>query len=400
MNLPGRKKIVLLGMMSKMPVAGNVWLVLQYLLGFQRLGYDVYYVEAHGCTPRELMRHKDDDGWAHAAAFIDGVLRRFDLGDHWAYHAVRRDGRCYGMSAPRLQRLYRSADLIINLHGGTPPLPEHSATGRLVYLCTDPVEVEVELFHNVQATIDFLAPHCAFFTWGLSYGTPDCRVPVSKRFPFRPTLPPVLLDLWRRPSGEAGDVFTTVGNWRQLHREMRFRGEVYTWSKHHEFLKLLDLPARAGRRFELALSSYDDADRELLERHGWRVRPAVEVSADLDAYRRYLAASRGELTVAKDQNVRLRSGWFSERSAQYLATGRPVITQETGFSNVLPTGEGLFAFSTIDQAVAAVDSIDSDYERQSRAAAAIAGDFFDYRVVLPKLLAEVGLPRAREVQSA
>ena len=384
------KRIVLLGLRSQMPVAGNVWLVLQYLLGFQRLGYDVFYVEAHGCTPREFMRSKDDDGWAKAAAFIDGVLRRFGLGDRWAYHAVRRDGRCYGMSSVQLGRLYSSAEMILNLHGGTRPLPEHSATGRLVYLSTDPVDVEIELHDNVQKTIDFLAPHCAFFTWGLSYGHPDGRVPVSDRFPFRPSVPPVLLDLWRRPAGEAGDVFTTVGNWRQLHREVRFEDEVYTWSKHHEFLKLLDLPARAGRRFELALSSYDDADRQLLEGHGWRVRPAVEVSEDLDAYRRYLAQSRGEFTVAKDQNVRLRSGWFSERSVQYLATGRPVITQETGFSNVLPTGAGLFAFSTMAEIVEAVGSIDADFARHSRAAAEIAGDVFDYQVVLPKLLAAVG----------
>jgi len=293
------------------------------------------------------------------------------------------------MSDTRLARLYRSADLIINLHGGTRPLPEHSATGRLIYLSTDPVDVEIELYDNVQETIDFLAPHCAFFTWGLNYGHPDCRVPASDRFPFQPSPPPILLDLWRRPASEAGDLFTTVGNWRQLHREVRYQGEVYTWSKHTEFLKILDLPARAGRRFELALSSYGDADRELLEENGWQVRPAVEISTDLDAYRRYLAGSRGECTVAKEQNVRLRSGWFSERSVQYLATGRPVITQETGFSNVLPTGAGLFAFRTMEEIVAAAGSIDAAYEHHSRAAAELAGDVFDYQVVLPKLLAEV-----------
>jgi len=392
MNVRGRPKIVLLGLMSQMPVAGNVWLVLQYLLGFERLGYEAFYVEAHGSTPRELMRTKEDDGPANAAAFIDRTLRRFGLGGRWAYHAVRGDGRCYGMSEAQLLALYGSADLILNLHGGTRPLPEHSATGRLVYLSTDPVDVEVELYDGVRETIDFLAAHCAFFTWGLNYGRPDCRVPVADRFPFQTSPPPILLDLWRRPASEAGTTFTTVGNWRQLHREVRFQGEVYTWSKHIELLKILDLPAHAGERFELALSSYDDADRQLLEGCGWRVRPACGISTDLDAYRRYLAGSRGEFTVAKDQNVRLKSGWFSERSAQYLATGRPVITQETGFSNVLPTGEGLFAFSNLEEIVEAVGSIDADFERHSRAAAEIAGDFFDYQVVLPKLLAAVGLP--------
>src|SRR5436190_5522390 len=118
MNILHKQKIVLLGMMTKMPVAGNIWLVLQYLLGFQRLGYDVYYVEAHGCTPRELMRAETDDGWAAAAALIDRIMKRFDLGDHWAYHARHAGDRVYGMSAGQLKGLYASAALVVNLHGG------------------------------------------------------------------------------------------------------------------------------------------------------------------------------------------------------------------------------------------------------------------------------------------
>jgi hypothetical protein len=390
-NVLGPKKVVLLGMMSKMPVAGNMWLVAQYLVGLRRLGYDPYYVEAHGCTPRELMDGGDDDGYARAAAFIDQVMRRFDFGNRWAYHAVHAGGRVYGMTSAELRELYHSAALIINLHGGTEPLPEHSATGRLVYLGTDPVEVELELFHNVQATIDFLAPHCAFFTWGLNYGNPDCRLPYSERFRFKPTAPPVVMDFWRPDRDAAGKDFTTVGNWRQLHREVRFQGETYYWSKHHEYLKVLDVPRRTGQSFELALSSYEPADRNLLEGHGWKVRPALDFSKDLDAYRDYLARSRGEFTVAKDQNVRLRSGWFSERSAQYLASGRPVVTQETGFSNVLPTGAGLFGFANADEAVAAVAAINADYDRHRRGALAVARESFSYEVVLGKMLSEMGV---------
>src|SRR5918998_3866206 len=138
--VPGRRrKIVLLGVMSRLPVAGIVWQTVHYLIGFRRLGYDVHYVEAHACTPKMLMQREDDDGSAKAAAFIAGTMRRFDLGDHWAFHALHADGRYYGMSEGQLKELYRSATLIINLHGATEPLPEHSATGRLVYLETDPV---------------------------------------------------------------------------------------------------------------------------------------------------------------------------------------------------------------------------------------------------------------------
>jgi hypothetical protein len=390
MTILPRKKIVLLGMMSQMPVAGHVWLVVQYLVGFQRLGYDVYYVEAHGCTPRELMRSKEEDGPARAAAFIEQVMERFGFGERWAYHELHGRNRCFGLSESRLRELYASAALLINLHGGTVPQPEHSATNRLVYLGTDPVFVEVRLHEQAQETIDLLEPHCAFFTWGLNYGGPDCKVPVSDRFRFRPLPPPIVPDFWLAGEGGLRKTFTTVGNWRQRH-EVRFEGEIYHWSKHYEFLKFLDLPRRTHQTFELALGRYEESDRELLEAHGWLVRRALDFSTDLDAYRQYLADSRGEFTVAKDQNVRLRSGWFSERSAQYLAAGRPVITQKTGFSNVLPTGDGLFAFSTLEEALAAVESVNGDYQRHCRAAADLARDYFSYDVVLRRMLAVVGL---------
>lgn len=389
MKLLSRKKIVLLGMMSKIPVAGNIWLVAQYLEGFRRLGYDVYYVEAHARTPSMLMERDDDDSSAKAAAFIAGVMHRFDLDDHWAFHALHDDGRLFGLSELQLHELYHSADLIINLHGSTVPLPEHSATGRLLYLETDPVELEIELHDNDQAAVEFLEPHFAFFTWGENYGNPDCKVPLPERFAFRPTRPPVVLDFWQSDV-PGGPTFTTVGNWRQW-GQVKYQGEVYTWSKHHEFLKFLDLPALTGQAFELALSSYEEADKALLERKGWKVRNGLSVSTDIDPYRRYLIDSRGEFTVAKDQNVRLRSGWFSERSAQYLAAGRPVITQETGFSNILPTGRGLFGFSTLDEGAEAVAAINSDYEGHCRAASELARDYFNYDHVLSRLVDDIGL---------
>src|SRR5262245_59094712 len=323
-----RKKIVLLGMMTRIPVAGAVWGTVQYLLGFQRLGYDVYYVEAHARTPSMLMEQTDkDDGSAKAVAFLDKVLRRFDLGNQWAYHALQSSGHCYGMSEGQLKELYRSAALLVNMHGGTEPLPEHSATGRLVYLETDPVALQIELYDNLPQTIEFLAPHCAFFTFTENYRNPDCGLPVSELFHFKPTRQPVVIDFWTSAAAGRADTFTTIGNWQQPWREVVFKGEVYHWSKHYEFLKFLDLPARTQRAFELALSSYEEDDRRLLESKGWRVRHALDFSQDIDAYRAYVAGSRGEFTVAKDQNVRLRSGWFSDRTATYLAAGRPVVTQ-------------------------------------------------------------------------
>lgn len=391
MHLAPKTKIVLLGTMSKMPVAGIVFMTVQYLVGLKRLGYDPYYVEAHARTPSMLMASASDDSSALAAQFIANVMLRFDLGgDHWAFHALHDDGRCYGMSEVQLNQLYQSAGLILNLHGGTMPLPEHAETGRLVYLGTDPVEVEIDLHHNVRQTIEYLEPHCAFFTWGENYGNPDCRLPVDDRFAFKKTRQPVVIDLWDPFGTGVRHPFTTIGSWRQEWRTVTFEGETYHWSKHHEFLKFLDLPQRTPQVFELALSSFEPADRVMLEEHGWHVRESLPMSTDIDQYRNYIGQSRAEFTVAKDQNVRLRSGWFSDRSATYLAAGRPVVTQETGFSNILPTGEGLFGFSTTDEAIDAVDRINADYTRHSRAATSIAREYFDHEVVLKRLLDDIG----------
>ena len=383
-------KVVLLGLMTKMPVAGVVWQVMHYLIGFQRLGYDVYYVEEHGVRPSVLVAPDEEDAPARAAAYIDGVMTRFGLAGKWAYHAVFEDCAYFGMQPSELARLYESADLIINLHGGTVPRPEHWATRRLLYLETDPVELQVELHQQVPETIEFLSHHFAFFTFGENYGREDCELPESSTFKFHPTRQPVVMDFWNDGACPPNDLLTTVGNWRQPRRKVKLNDKTYFWTKDLEFHKVLDLPSRTGQPFELALSSFKPADRQLLEEHGWRVTDALSFSMDIDAYRDYIRGSRGEFTVAKDQNVRLHSGWFSDRSATYLASGRPVITQETAFSNILPTGRGLFAFETVDDVLAAIDEINSDYERHSRAAREIAREYFSHEVVLRSLLEACG----------
>jgi hypothetical protein len=391
MNLATKPKIAVLGSMSKMPVAGIIFITVQYLIGLKRLGFDVYYVEAHARTPDMLMTSAHDDGSLLAADLIARVMNRFDLGgDHWAFHALHADGRCYGMTETALFQLYREAAVLLNLHGGTAPRPEHRETNRLVYVGTDPVQVEVDVHHGVQTAIDHLAAHRAWFTWGENYGREDCGVPVSARFPFVPTRQPIVVDLWEPFRRWPATTFTTIASWRQLDREVRLNGELYHWSKHLEFLKFIDVPRQCGRRFELALTSIDEGDRQLLEANGWRIRDSLGFTTDVDEYASFIGRSRGEFTVAKDQNVRLRSGWFSDRSASYLACGRPVITQETGFSNVLPTGDGLFGFSSIEEIEEAVARIDADYDRHRAAASGIAREYFDYRVVLTHMLSEIG----------
>jgi len=378
-------------MMTKMPVAGVVWQTLHYLLGFERLGYDAYYVETHGLNPSMLMTRKTDDGAARAAAFIATIMRRFDLGDRWALHALHDDGRCFGMSEVDLRRLYGSAEMLLDLHGGTEPFAGLAATDRLVYLETDPVQLQFELARGLESTVEFLDAHCAFFTFAESYGEDDCGLPVSERYPFEHTRQPVVMDLWETDVQPAHRRFTTVGNWRQLWRDVPVDGEVYTWSKHQQFGRFLDLPAAAPGRFELALASYHDADRRMLEERGWKVTHALDFSMDLHAYRDYIADSYGEFTAAKEQNVRLRTGWFSDRGATYLASGRPVITQDTGFGRALPTGQGLFPCASSEEALDAVDQIDAEPGRHRGAAREIARELFAHEVVLGAMLGHLGM---------
>ena len=342
MQIGRSKKIVVLGMIGRTPVSGMVWLTMQYVVGLARLGFDVFYVEAHARTPSTFTESAEEDGSPRAAAFIDSVMRWFNLPQgRWAFHALHSDGRCYGMSGVQLAELYRTADLIINLHGGTQVLPDQVANGRLLFLETDPVEFAVYLAQNLQGMIDYMAPHTWFFTWGENYGRPDCRTPVSDRFHFKPTRQPVVMDLWQPFSHGAGELFTTIASWRQPRGEVKHEGEAYQWSKHHQFLKVLDLPAKTTQRFELALAACEDRDRALLESKGWKVRDASAVSSSLDEYRRYICHSRGEFTIAKDQRAAAGAGSAIERRP----TSPPAAGDHPGhrFSNHLPTGEGLSA---------------------------------------------------------
>ena len=226
-------------MLSRIPVGGVVWLIRQYAEGFDRLGYESFYVETHGRTPSMFMEDQDKDvdrAFDRAAQFVGATMDRFGLSGRWALHSLHDAERSYGLTRSETARLYREAALIINLHGGTLPLPEHTASGRLIYLGTDPVDLELELDRNDQQAIDFMAAHSAHFTWALNYGNPDCVLPWSKEFPMVPSAPPVVIDLWSSNEGPpVGAPYTTIGNYRQEWRDLTYQGEIYHWSKHHEF---------------------------------------------------------------------------------------------------------------------------------------------------------------------
>ena len=388
MHVAKPKVVVVLGIMGCIPVAGTgmAWNTIQHLVGLRRLGYDVYYVESTGIWPFNAIT----DDCTFPVTYISTLLSRFGFEGKWAYVAAHSDGRCYGLSELQVKALYGRADAIVNLFGGTVLREEHLQCPIRIYLETDPVVHQIRIANGEHKYIDLVGAHTALFSWGENYGEPDCGVPIAP-FVYKTTRPPVVLDHWATPYNPTARRFTTVAHWNQSAKDLEYNGERYSWSKHREFLKVLALPRRTIQEFSLALAIDDPAAVQLLKAHGWEVENAYDASKTLESYREYIWRSRGEFTVAKDMNVRQRSGWFSERSAAYLAAGKPVITQETGFSKFLPTGIGLYAFRVLDDIPPAVEAINSDYQKHSNAAKEIAAEYFDAEKLLRQVMCSAGL---------
>lgn len=380
-------------MMGRCPFGGQTWLSLNWLRGFHRLGHEVWYVEDDTTWPYDAAADTITEDPGYATGYLHRTLSAIDLGDRWAYRPLYRGGgECHGLPAGGLRDLYRRCDALINLCGATVLNEEHALAARRVYVQTDPVTNELEVANGKLKTRVALASHDTIVTYGENYGAPDCDVPLPAGITYLKTRQPVDLDLWPMAFDPAAHSYTTIGNWKQLGLDVVWRGETYRWSKHHEFLKFLDLPRRRPRqRFELSINIDDEADRARLLANGWAVSSPLARSLDPWTYQEYFRTSRAEWTVAKDQNVRLRSGWFSERAACYLATGKPVITQSTGFESVLPTGEGLFAFRDMPEILRAIDTIESDYPAACRAARAIAEEHLEATRVCGKFLDDIGL---------
>jgi hypothetical protein len=402
-------RLVIMGILGRTPLAGVSWQVLHYLEGFRRLGYDIYYIEDTGGWAYNPRRKTDDNeseytyaiNCQYAVNYVAKLMSSFGLQDAWAYRS-RVDGRVFGLSETQVSRLFEKADALVNLTGSTCLLEEHTRVPVRIYLETDPVMRQIEVVRGDRKAIDLLAAHTHHFTYGENLGAPDCGVPVT-RFNYLPTRQPIVLDWWtpdwRLSSGVNGrpDIparFTTIAKWRQPGKDIEWNGETYSWSKHVEFLKFIDLPRRTQQEFELALAWENEKDEEVIPQltsFGWNVVDAISLSLDIVPYRDYILGSRGEFTVAKDQNIRLRSGWFSDRSACYLAAGKPVVTQDTAFGNILPTGRGLFAFRNMEDILSAIDTIESNYEGHCRAAREIAEEYFAAEKVLGSLMERAGL---------
>src|ERR1700693_1189916 len=388
-----RKRILVMGFMGSCPIAGVIWHHAHYSVGLQRLGHDVYYIEDSARLPYNPETFEVNNEFDYAARLLERLAREFEFKNRWAFCARYLRGQpTAGLSLKRIRQLYREADAILNICGAQEFNDDLLASDRIIYVESDPGVEQIRIDKGGGSTIDYLRRHRSLFTFGENVGTKSFLVP-THNLKWLPTRQPVVIDLWktnRAPPRAA--VFTSVANWSTSGlKDITWRGEKYLWSKSREFLRFVAAPKKAGETFELATNIQDRKTREKFEKHGWRFTSPRQMSVDYWLYRDYIQQSKGEFTVAKDQYVRLNTGWLSDRSASYLAAGRPVITQETGFTKNYGGAAGLLAFRSLGEIGETAKMIRADYKKHSGAARRIAREVFEAETVLKSLLERAGI---------
>jgi hypothetical protein len=384
-------KAIVTGMIASYPVGGVVWDYAQYALGLERLGFEVFYLEDTGWQTYDPRKGEYGEDCSYAVKFLETSLAKLSpsLARRWRFRNM--DGKTFGLDDKTFSAVLRDADLFLNVSGGTLLRDEYLACKRKVLIDSDPGWNHFRNFPkwdanpNWQGSHGFRA-HDFFFTYAERIGRPDCPLP-EFGLRWQPTRPLVVLDCWHAvPPGEK---WTTVMTWKNFQEAIQYNGATYG-TKEMEFGKVEALPSRVKTKFELAAGG-NSAPREHWRKLGWNVVESQDISRAADDYRDYIQCSRGEFSVAKNVYAATRCGWFSCRSVCYLAAGLPVVVQDTCFSELIPTGEGLFAFSNLDEAARGIETVEKDYSRHQRAARDIAEKYFASDVVLKNLLERTGL---------
>lgn len=377
--------IIFSGMIAADPYQGGAtWAVLQYVLGFQELGHRVVLIEP--IQSKSIQPVSCPLSESINAAYFRQVVREFGLS---GTAALLLDGtrQTVGLTYDDLVALTAQADILFNVSG---MLSDRELTDSIpikVYLDLDPAFIQ--LWHSAHGIDMQFEPHTHFVTVGLALGTSSCRLPTCGK-KWIHTCQPIVFNHWPRSREIRYNGLTTVGNWRG-YGSVEHDGEFYG-QKAHSLRELITLPRHTQERFFLAMAIHPEETRDLeaLSQGGWNLLNPRDVAGSPAAYREFIQHSKGEFGVAKSGYVKSRCGWFSDRSVCYLASGRPVIAQDTGFSEHLPTGEGLFAFTTVEGAVRCIDSMNQDYDRHAKAARRLAETFFCSERILTAMLQRVG----------
>ena len=384
MDLP-QLRILISGMVASVPHQGGAtWAVMQYVLGFRRLGFDVYFVEP--IAPTALQPGATILAQSRNAAYFRRVMREFGLEQRSALLLADTE-TTVGLSYSQLQTIASHTDVLVNISG---MLSDRAITDRIpvrIYVDLDPVFNQ--LWHTVERIDMRFDGHTHFVTVGRAIGEPGCVVP-SCGLSWIATCQPVVLAEWPLADRIVYDGLTTVANWRG-YGSIEYEG-VFYGQKAHAFREFIALPTLSRERFIVALSIHSDEVKDLaaLRDNRWELLDPATVADTPPSYRAFIQGSRAEIGIAKAGYVTGRSGWFSDRSACYLASGRPVIAQDTGFSRYLPTGSGLMSFTRQDEAADHAEALRLDYGAHSRAARAIAEEYFDSDRVLTGILQRVG----------
>lgn len=378
-----RLRIVVLGYLVRGPIGGMAWHHLQYVIGLQRLGHAVLFVEDSEDYPScyDPTTHEVGIDPSYGIAFAKRVFRRLSF-ENWAYYDAHSQ-QWMGPAGEQAVSVCESADLVINISGVNPLRPWLASAPHRVLIDTDPVFTQVKNLTD-ESTRQRAEAHTDYFSFGELIPAGRSTVP-DDGFLWRATRQPVLLDAWpvREPVSSR---YTTVMQW-QSYSPVSYAGRDYG-TKQESFAVVEDLPNQVKAQLEIALGSAT-APRERLRGLGWWLRDPIEAAPDPWAYQDYLSGSRGEFSVAKHAYASTNSGWFSERSACYLACGRPVIVQETGFSDFFPTGVGLHSFASLEEAKKKLETVESNYAEQCRAAREIAEEYFRSDTVLTDLIESV-----------
>jgi hypothetical protein len=374
-------RIIVTGLIAQYPLGGVTWDYLQYLLGLTQLGHDVYYLEDTGQWPFNPQEGGVSRDCRFNVHFLASVMQRFGLKGKWMYRFPGND-QWFGLSDLKRKRLVETADLLINVSGALSNPSAYRSVKRMAYIDSDPVFTQVKLVRGQSDFRRMVNIHDVHFSFGECLSN---KVPETGHL-WRPTRQPIVLSEWR-PMTRHRDVFTTVMNWTS-YKPVSFNGQTYG-QKDVEFDRFMDLPARIpGTRLEIAINAGKTrrTPRDRLRRKGWRVVDPDSVCPDMTSYRSYIESSKAEWSAAKNGYVVGQAGWFSCRSACYLAAGRPVVVQDTGYGCVLPVGEGILAFKAMEGAITAIQDVEAHYRRHAEAARAIAETYFDSHKVLSRLV--------------
>jgi hypothetical protein len=381
-RLAQKMRIVVLGYIIRGPLGGLAWHHLQYVLGLSELGHDVYFIEDSDDFPScyDPSRHITDVDPTYGLRFICETFDRLGLPDRWGYHDAHRN-RWHGPLDGHAEKICRSADVFLNVSGINPVRAWLEQVPHRVLIDTDPVFTQIRHLTDPAAQ-QLAAQHTSFWSFAENVGKADCNVP-DDGLPWQATRQPVVLSAWSVAPGPRDGPYTTVMQWDSYkHRD--YKGRRYGM-KSESFAPFFDLPGRCSARLELALGNQNAPRQELIDA-GWQLRDPLEVTLDPWSYQRYLKGSKAEFSVAKQGYVVSQCGWFSERSACYLASGRPVVVQDTGFSEWLTSPGGVIAFKTPEEALTGIEEVNSRYTQHCKAARAVAEEYFDARRVLTELL--------------